>query len=51
MCAVCHNVTNPVRNLIEGGTDTGIRFPIERTYGEWQFSAFALPGPDAKPCR
>ena len=43
MCAQCHNVTHPVRNLRIDGRDTGIRFPIERTYREWERSAFADP--------
>jgi hypothetical protein len=37
-CAACHNVTNPVTTLVDGGIDTGIPFPIERTYDEWAFS-------------
>jgi hypothetical protein len=42
MCGSCHNVTSPlnngvpVRTLISpAGIDTGIAFPIERTYTEW----------------
>lgn len=49
-CGTCHDVTTPitnegpVRTLILGdGTDTGIPFPIERTFSEWQASAFGLP--------
>jgi len=41
-CATCHNVTNPVKTLIdENGDDTGIPYPIERTYGEWLRSDYS----------
>lgn len=44
ICGTCHNVTNPVKTLIdETGTDTGLPYPIERTYAEWSQSAFADP--------
>ncbi|MCB1552610.1 MAG: hypothetical protein KDJ14_02285 [Xanthomonadales bacterium] len=49
-CGSCHDVSTPttnegpVRTLILGdGTDTGIPFPIERTFSEWQASVFGLP--------
>ena len=32
LCGNCHNVTNPLHNLIEDGVDTGVGFPIERTW-------------------
>jgi hypothetical protein len=48
ICGVCHNVTTPdtdagpLKTLIDAdGTDTGIAFPIERTFSEWQHSDFA----------
>jgi hypothetical protein len=48
MCGTCHNVTTPIvdgtpfRTLIDAsGTDTGIPFPIERTYTEWLSSDHA----------
>lgn len=48
MCGSCHNVTTPdtsigpLKTLILGdGTDTGIPYPIERTYSEWQASTYA----------
>ena len=45
MCATCHNVTNPILNLIdESGNDTGILFPVERTYTEWSMSDYADNG-------
>ncbi|MFH2008060.1 MAG: hypothetical protein ABI333_15870, partial [bacterium] len=43
-CGNCHNVTNPVLNLIDAGTDTGIPFPVERTYREWTQSDFGDSG-------
>jgi hypothetical protein len=51
-CGNCHNVTNPVKNLIDDGVNTGIRFPIERTYKEWQQSDFAdTTSGDFKSCQ
>lgn len=48
ICGNCHNVTSPVHNLIdESGSDTGIRYPIERTFKEWQQSDYA-PGEAAE---
>jgi len=42
MCGSCHNVTSPLNNgvplrtlITPAGVDTGIAFPIERTYTEW----------------
>ena len=44
MCGACHNVTSPAFNLVVGGVDMGIPFPIERTHREWEQSAYGLPG-------
>jgi hypothetical protein len=48
VCGLCHNVTTPdtstgplVTLRDAGGNDTGIPFPIERTFREWQQSDFA----------
>jgi hypothetical protein len=48
ICGLCHNVstpdtaTGPLKTLINAsGTDTGIAFPVERTFSEWQRSDFA----------
>ncbi|MCB1036221.1 MAG: hypothetical protein KDD47_20525 [Acidobacteria bacterium] len=44
-CGNCHNVTSPATTLIDdSGTDTGIPFPVERTYKEWQQSDFGSGG-------
>ncbi|MCK9537801.1 hypothetical protein [Dokdonella sp.] len=50
MCGQCHDVTSPDVNgnplktlLLADGSDTGVAFPIERTYSEWQRSAYADP--------
>ena len=52
MCGNCHNVTNPAKNLIENGVDTGIPFPVERTFREWLLSAYSDSlGPVAKTCQ
>jgi hypothetical protein len=47
-CGLCHNVSTPdtdsgpLRTLRDaGGADTGIPFPVERTFSEWQHSDFA----------
>jgi len=49
ICGNCHNVTSPQTDAgtyaqtlrLANGTDTGIPFPIERTYSEWKQSLFA----------
>lgn len=52
ICGNCHNVTNPLLNLVDDtGADVGIGFPIERTYKEWQQSAFShKQSPDFANC-
>ena len=43
-CGACHNVTNPIKNLIDAaGADTGRLYPVERTYDEWEASDFGDP--------
>jgi len=68
MCGSCHDVTSPTlesgpfRTLILAngtpqGQDTGLAFPVERTYSEWRHSGYAStlfrdgmePGGDAVP--
>ncbi len=51
ICGNCHNVTNPVRNLIVNGVDQGIRAPIERTFMEWQQSDYNVAGPTFRTCQ
>jgi len=48
ICGLCHNVSSPdlgsgpVKTLkLADGTDTGLAFPIERTFSEWQQSQYA----------
>lgn len=50
ICGQCHNVTSPVNNLLIDGRDAGIPFPIERTYREWERSAFADEGVTCQNC-
>ncbi len=51
-CANCHNVTSPAQTLIdETGTDTGLPYPIERTFKEWQQSDYAVAGTGFKTCQ
>lgn len=54
MCGQCHDASSPdlgsgpARTLIlNDGTDTGIAFPLERTFSEWQRSSFAAGGQQA----
>ena len=52
ICGNCHNVSSPALTLIdETGTDTGIAFPIERTFKEWQQSDFAPGGTSEQTCQ
>ena len=52
ICGNCHNVTSPALTLIdEEGVDTGIPFPIERTFKEWQQSDFAPGGASEQTCQ
>lgn len=55
ICGTCHNITHPVLTLIdENGVDTGLPYPIERTFLEWQLSDFAAPatgGGSVQPCQ
>ncbi len=52
ICGNCHNVTSPAHNLIdENGDDTGIPYPIERTFKEWQQSDFAPGGAAEQTCQ
>ena len=48
ICGLCHNVSSPdtssgpLKTLkLANGTDTGLPFPIERTFSEWQQSQYA----------
>ena len=52
-CATCHNVTSPAKTLIdENGVDTGIPYPIERTYDEWLASDYSIDmGPSFESCQ
>lgn len=50
MCGQCHDVTTPdtssgpLKTLkLADGTDTGVPFPIERTFSEWTRSSFSNP--------
>jgi len=51
-CGNCHNVTHPAFTLIENGSDTGVPFPIERTYREWLLSDYSnVVSPDHATCQ
>jgi len=44
-CGQCHQVTNPDVHLRDAlGKDTGLEFPLDTTYEEWQSSDFGQPG-------
>jgi hypothetical protein len=59
ICGLCHDVTTPDTDIgplktlkLADGTDTGLPFPVERTYSEWQQSAYSqVANPDAKTCQ
>ena len=59
VCGGCHDVSSPdlgsgpFKTLkLADGTDTGQPFPIERTYSEWEQSAYAQSGdPNERPCQ
>jgi hypothetical protein len=49
-CGACHDVSTPDSSvgplktlILEDGSDSGIPFPIERTYSEWKVSSFGDP--------
>lgn len=50
-CAQCHNVTSPAENLIIGGVDQGIPYPIERTFKEWENSDYRVGGTSEATCQ
>lgn len=54
LCGQCHDITNPIamghRAEPGGVTDTGRLFAIERTFSEWQASAFAGRGQTCQSC-
>ena len=51
MCAVCHNLSNPLVNLLdENGKDTGLAFPEQVTYDEWAQSSFPEDGVECQTC-
>ncbi len=59
VCGSCHDVSSPDLGngpfkalKLDDGTDTGQPFPIERTYSEWEQSAYAQPGgANERPCQ
>lgn len=52
ICGNCHNVTSPAETLINSsGVDTGVPFPVERTFKEWQQSVYSQPGPNLESCQ
>jgi hypothetical protein len=51
LCAVCHNVKNPLVNLLdENGADTGLLFPEQSTFDEWSQSDYAENGVQCQSC-
>jgi MYXO-CTERM domain-containing protein len=50
-CGQCHQVSNPEMHMLDvNGLDTGIEFPFETTFEEWQSSTYAVPGPASADC-
>ncbi|WP_157069108.1 hypothetical protein [Sandaracinus amylolyticus] len=54
LCGSCHDIHNPLHDgfRLEDGAmqPTGRRFAIERTYSEWQHSAFSARGETCQSC-
>jgi hypothetical protein len=51
LCALCHNVRNPLVNLVdETGADTGLLFPEQTTYDEWAQSSYPADGVQCQTC-
>jgi hypothetical protein len=51
ICALCHNVRNPLVHLVdETGTDTGELFPEQTTYDEWAQSSYPKSGVQCQTC-
>lgn len=47
-CGQCHQVTNPEVHLLDAlGMDTGVEFPLDTTYEEWEKSAYSAVGTPA----
>lgn len=50
-CGVCHDLRNPLRELLdEAGVSTGREFPEQTTYTEWLQSDFATEGTTCQNC-
>lgn len=46
-CGQCHQVSNPERKMRdELGAETGIDFPFETTFTEWEASVYSVDGGD-----
>lgn len=51
LCALCHNVKNPLVNLVdETGADTGLLFPEQTTYEEWAQSSYPASNVQCQTC-
>jgi MYXO-CTERM domain-containing protein len=50
LCGTCHDVTTPAERIGLDGVGMGVPFNEQRTYSEWENSAFAR-GPDARTCQ
>jgi len=51
LCAICHNLRNPLVNLRdETGADTGLPFPEQVTYDEWAQSRYPSDGTRCQDC-
>jgi len=49
-CGTCHDVTTSKMRVDAEGTPLGVAFGEQRTYSEWEGSAYAQAGPGFKGC-
>ena len=49
-CGTCHDVTTSQMRVDARGAPLGVAFGEQRTYSEWEGSAYAVAGPEFKGC-
>lgn len=51
LCGTCHDVTTAQMRVDSDGQPLGVPFGEQRTYSEWNNSAYAVAGQDFKSCQ
>lgn len=51
LCGTCHDVTTPTERVDDDGVGMGIPFNEQRTYAEWEGSAYAQFNDDFRSCQ